>query len=488
LELPLGQIKAFEMSLESLKQRRKVVLYNPKALFFDMPLALLAIGSVLDPDRFEVVIVDGRIEEDAIAKLREHLPNAVCFGVTVLTGAPVRDALDMSAQVRAMAPEVPIIWGGWHTSLFPMQPLQDESFIDVTVQGQGEVTFKELVDRLDKGQPLDGLQGICFRKDGKVVQNPPRALENMDDFAPANYDLIDVEAYFGKKGRRQFDYISSTGCFFRCSFCADPFVFNRKFSAISPARMGEELGKYHARYQFTDINFQDETFFTYAKRSREFAQELIDRKMNVTWAGTMRADQGCRLEDADWQLAKQSGLRRLLIGVESGSQEMMDYLRKDIKIEQVLECAEKCREMGIDVHFPFIVGFPKETDASVAATVAMVKRLSGMSPGFRTPIFYFKPYPGSKITEDAVRDGYVLPATTREWAEFDFGASGPWVSPEKFAFFENFKFYNRLAHNRRGNLLAPLKSLAHWRLRNDNYRFPIERRIVAVLRPELVLS
>ncbi len=202
----------------------------------------------------------------------------------------------------------------------------------------------------------------------------------------------------------------------------------------------------------------------------------------------MRADQGCRMDDSDWQVVRKSGLRRLLIGVESGSQEMMDYLKKDIKIEQVIECAEKCKSLGIDVQFPFIIGFPKETDVSVAATVAMVKKLSRMSPGFRTPIFYFKPYPGSKITEDAVRDGFVMPATTREWAEFDFGVSGPWVSPEKFAFFENFKFYNRLAHNHRGNLLAPLKHIARWRLNRDNYTFPIERKIVEVLRPELVLS
>lgn len=468
--------------------RRKVVLYNPKALFFDMPLALLAIGSQLDPRRFEVVIVDGRLEEDPLETLQRHVQGAVCFGVTALTGLPLRDALDMSAAVKRMAPEVPVVWGGWHVSLFPQQPLQDDSCIDITVQGQGEVTFRELVDRLDRKEALDGLHGICFRKDGKIVQTFARALENMDDFQPSNYDLIDVEAYFRKKGRRQFDYISSTGCFFRCNFCADPFVFNRKFSAISPQRMGQELEQHYRKYRFEDINFQDETFFTYAKRSREFAQELIDRGIRVTWAATMRADQGCRMDAADWRLVKQSGLRRLLIGVESGSQEMMDYLKKDIKVEQVLECAEICRDLGIDVHFPFIVGFPKESTESIAATVDMVKRLSAMSPGFRTPIFYYKPYPGSKVTDDAVKEGYSLPANTREWAEFDFGASGPWVSPEKFAFFENLKFYNRLAHNRRGGLLAPIKSIARWRLRHDNYRLPIERRLVETLRPSVVLS
>jgi anaerobic magnesium-protoporphyrin IX monomethyl ester cyclase len=81
-----------------------------------------------------------------------------------------------------------------------------------------------------------------------------------------------------------------------------------------------------------------------------------------------------------------------------------------------------------------------------------------------------------------------LPATTRAWAEFDFGASGPWVSEEKFTFFENLKFYNRLAHNKRGSMLTPLKRIASWRLRNDNYVFPIERKLVEVLRPQLMLT
>ena len=184
------------MSIDSVRPRKKVVLYNPMALFFDMPLALLAIGSVLDPERYEVVIIDARIEDDPTAKMRAHLPGAVCLGLTVLTGTPLRDALEMSEFAKNIAPDVPVIWGGWHTSLFPQQPLQDETCIDITVQGQGENTFRELVDRLDKNEPLAGLAGICYRHEGKIVQTMPRALEDMDAFAPANYDLIDVEAYW----------------------------------------------------------------------------------------------------------------------------------------------------------------------------------------------------------------------------------------------------------------------------------------------------
>lgn len=473
-----------------MNKRKKVILYNPKAVFFDMPLALLAIGSVLDPEKYEVIVIDGRLNNNVSQALSEHVNDAICFGVSVITGAPISDALEISEKVKKVNPNLPVIWGGWHTSLFPLQPLHDKSFIDITVQGQGENTFKELVEHIAMGESLEEVKGISYRKDGKPLRNPPRPMSDMNDFGPINYDLIDVEAYFKKKNNRQFDYISSIGCFFRCSFCADPFVFQRKFSAISPEKMGEELAHYHKKYQFTDLNFQDETFFTYEKRIKGFAEELINRKIDISWAATMRADQGDRLSSETWNLCKQSGLRRLLIGVESGSQEMMDWMKKDVKLTQVFYCADKCKELGISVIFPFIVGFPGESDESVSETVKVVKKLRSQSKKFDSPIFYFKPYPGSTITKEVVEKGYVLPQTTDEWSNFDYiGSSGPWVSKEKEQFFENFKFYLKLAHSEKRNIAVyPFKELSRWRLKKDRFQFPIEKKVYSMFMNEKKLS
>ena len=275
-----------------MKSRRKIILYNPKAVFFDMPLALLAIGSVIDHNKYEVIIIDARVEENVINLIKQHITDAICFGVTVITGAPINDALYISKKVKSLDPSVPIIWGGWHTSLFPKQPIEDNPFIDITVQGQGEETFRELVDHLEKRISLDDIKGITYRKNKDVFQNPPRPIAAMNSFGRINYNLINVEKYFKKKGKRQFDYISSTGCYFRCAFCADPFVFERKYTAIPAAKIAEDLEYYFRKYGFTDVNFQDETFFTFADRIEEFSKELISKKINISWAATMRADQG----------------------------------------------------------------------------------------------------------------------------------------------------------------------------------------------------
>ncbi|MCK5922825.1 MAG: cobalamin-dependent protein, partial [Methylococcales bacterium] len=204
-------------------RRYKIVLYNPRAVFWTMPLALLAVGSALDRDKYEVVIVDGRI--DPPEKLHHELQDALCLGVTVLTGAPLHDALAVTRTARAKFPELPIVWGGWHPSLFP-EMCAAEPGVTAVVTGQGEETFAEIIECLLAGESLKNVLG-CGYKDGngRVVLNFPRVMRNINHFPQQDYSLIPVEQYFKLKGQRQLDYISSQGCRFRCNFCADPAVF-----------------------------------------------------------------------------------------------------------------------------------------------------------------------------------------------------------------------------------------------------------------------
>lgn len=470
-------------------QRQKVVLYNPRAVFYTMPLGLLAIGSYLDPAHYEVVIVDGRLEADPVGAVLAHLDGALCLGVTVLTGAPIRDAVHVSRAVKARYPELPVIWGGWHPSLFGKECLGEPS-VDITVQAQGEETFGDILARLEHGESLEGCLGCAYRTpEGEARLNPPRPLRNLNTFRAHDYSLIPVPRYYTLKGKRQIDYISSQGCAFRCAFCADPFVYNRKWVGLKPERVGEEAEALWQEYRFDDLSFQDETFFTYADRVEGIADEFLRRQLPITWAGTMRADQGDRLPDAVLAKCKRSGLRRVLIGVESGSQAMMDWIKKDIKLEQVFISAEKCLRHDIAVIFPFIVGFPGESEESVQASLDVAKRLRALSPKFQTPIFYFKPYPGSAITEAAVRSGYQLPCTLDAWADFDFvGSAGPWVSPDRYRRVERFKFYQQIAWDAPKAWDRPVRKLAQWRCRHDFYALPVEKVVSHLVRPPQKLS
>jgi anaerobic magnesium-protoporphyrin IX monomethyl ester cyclase len=471
-------------------KRLKVVLYNPRAVFFTMPLALLAIGSELDPDLYEVVTIDARLDPNAETAVLKHIGEALCLGVTVLTGAPISDALEISRAAKRARPDLTVVWGGWHPSMFSRECLQEPS-VDVTVRGQGEETFAEIVARLARGRPLDDCAGCTVRlDDGSIRENPARPLAQVAGFRAHDYGLIPVERYFELKGKRQLDFISSQGCNFRCAFCSDPFVYGRKWVGLEPVRMAMRLKELWDQYHFDDVNFQDETFFTKADRVEAFADRVVESGLKITWAATMRADQGVRLPDAVWARCRQSGLRRLLVGVESGSNEVLKRIRKDIRIEQVFETARTMLRHGIAGHFPFIVGFPDESDAHVQATLDCAKTLRSMSPDFLTPMYYFKPYPGSALVIDAVARGFRLPQTLEAWATFDYvaGEPGPWVSSEKFELIERFKFFHELAWKRASRGKRALQRLARYRCRKDNYRWPVEMLFTRWLVPAQKLS
>jgi radical SAM superfamily enzyme YgiQ (UPF0313 family) len=467
---------------------QKVVLYNPRAVFFTMPLALVAVGSALDRRRFEVVVVDGRLEADPVARAIAECEGALIFGASVLTGAPLKDALDVTRAVKRARPEVTTVWGGWHPSLFPLECLAEPA-LDVAVAGQGEEALREIADRLAEGQDLEGCLGIAIRKGGRPVSNPPRAIRDLNELPRHDYSLIPVERYFEAKQRRQIDYVSSQGCRFRCGFCADPNVYKRSWTGLSPQRVGDEVADLWRRYGIEEVAFQDETFFTQPARVESICDELLARGLRVPWTATLRADQACRLDEALWRKARGAGLSRVMVGVEAGSQRTLDWMKKDMTVEQVRDTAARLRSHGIAATFNFIVGFPGEPDESVAATLSLMKELRSLSPGFETPVFYYRPYPGTEIAEGARAQGYEFPRSLEEWADFDYvGSRGPWVSEGLFRRVERAKFYARHAYGPSGPLRWPLRAAARWRCRRDFYGFPLEKGLVEWLRPPLPVS
>ena len=469
-------------------RRLKLVLYNPRAVFFTMPLALVAVGSALDPERFEVVIVDGRLEADPVARLVRECEGALLLGVTVLTGAPLRDALDVTRGVKRALPGLSIVWGGWHPSLFPLECLAEPG-LDGVVVGQGEDTLREIAERLSAGQGLEGCPGTAWRFAGGPRLQPPRPLADLNGLPAHDYSLIPVEAYFRAKGRRQLDYVSSQGCRFRCGFCADPNVYQRAWSGLRPERVGSELEGLWRRHGVEEVAFQDETFFTQPSRVEAVCDELLARGVRVAWTATLRADQACRLGDALLAKAARAGLARVMVGVESGSQATLDWMRKDMRVEQVLETAARLERLRLGAIFNFIVGFPGETEESVSASLGLMKRLRSLSPRFETPVFYYRPYPGTQIAQAAQGRGYAFPRSLEEWADFDYvGSRGPWVSEELWRRVEGAKFYARHAFGPSGPLRWPLRLASRWRCRRDYYGFPVEKRLLEWLRPPLAAS
>jgi radical SAM superfamily enzyme YgiQ (UPF0313 family) len=375
---------------------RPIVLYNPRAEGHILPLALVHVGSALPGRR--VVIVDGRLDEDAPARVAELADEAACLGVTVLTGAPILDALRVSRAARARNPRLPIVWGGWHPSLLPEQCVASGA-VDACVSGQGERTFAQAVEAADAGASFEGVAGLTWIRGREVVCNGARPFEDVNRFPAADFRLLDLERYFRFRGVRRLDYCSSQGCPFQCSFCADPMVYRQRWSGLAPERVVSELSEQVRRFRLTEVFFNDDNFFTDLRRTEAICRGLLDAGVRVRWFGTGRADLLRRLTDDQLRLLRESGCYKVNVGAESGSPLLLRQIKKGTLVEEVLEAAEKLHAAGIQARFSFIAGFPQEPPESLQETYRVVKALRRIDGSFETPIYFYAPYPGTELAE-----------------------------------------------------------------------------------------
>lgn len=462
--------------------KREVVLYNPRGESHILPLALVHIGSML-PAR-QVVIVDGRIDGDPEARVASLAREALCLAVTVLTGAPILDALRVTRAAKAARPDLPVIWGGWHPSLLPEQCLAS-GVVDACVNGQGERTFEEIVAALEEGRGFEGVAGVVWRRGGEVVRNPPRPFEDVNRFPRTDFGLLELERYFAFRGVRRLDYCSSQGCPFECSFCADPMVYKQRWSGLRAERVVDEIREHALRHRLSEVFFNDDNFFTDLRRTEAICRGLLAAGVRIRWFGTGRGDLLRRLSRAQLELLRESGCYKVNVGAESGSPELLEQIKKGTLVEEVLETAEKLHSVGIGARFSFIAGFPQEPQDSLAETYRAVKALRKIDGEFETPIYFYAPYPGTELAERMPAIGFQPPQRLEDWEHVDLDHSiGPWISEPVKKWVPRYNFYLRHGYQKPNGSLGRrvLHYAARARTARDFYGLDFERRAADLIK------
>ncbi len=164
--------------------RGKVILFYPA---YDgpplgAPLCLLALASTLREANFDVVMIDAAIEPDYRTRIECEVVDALCIGISVLTGPMIKGAIEVAAAIKSVHPWLPIIFGGWHPTLLPDETLS-EPFVDVVVRGQGEVTIVEVAETLLARRSLEGIAGVSWKSRGRRMHNVDRHVEPLDALA-----------------------------------------------------------------------------------------------------------------------------------------------------------------------------------------------------------------------------------------------------------------------------------------------------------------
>lgn len=411
----------------------KVVLFYPpyEGPPLGPPLSLLSLASPLMEAGFRVAIVDGAIEPDVRRALQKEIPGALCLGVSFLTGSMIRSAVEITGFVRTLNPELPIIFGGWHSSLLPAQTLAHEG-VDILVRGQGEESILDLAIHLREGKSVETVRGISFKSGGKVVQNADRPVQNVNNLPSPAFSLGNFDAYEKRTGLRKLPYASSVGCPYACHYCTDQVFYERRFNAYTTARVVSEVPELVSRFRLSEVAFLDSNFPVNVKRAVEIARGFIDSRVNFGWTFQASTDLLCRMSDEEVSLLGEAGVTHMGFGTESASEEVLTLMnKKHQRIDEMYETARKSEQAGIRVTFNLILGYPGETEPDRVETFRVMTDIARIYSNVSFSPNIFTPYPGIPIWPQLKDMGVREPQSLEEWADVDLGSNHlPWLQGE----------------------------------------------------------
>lgn len=410
-----------------------------------IPLGLLAISTFLEKEGYDIRIYHSYDKNEYLEAI-EHLDKAIAVGITAMTGYQIYDGLLFADLVRKKNPKVPIIWGGIHPTIMPVQTAE-HSLVDIVIKGAGEDAFTELIHYLDHGKSYEQVAGICFKKDGKVINNPLRPWKSINEYPALPYHLLKetMERYLKKSAfaEKNLSYITSSGCPFRCSFCfLASNSMTSKWDAYPAERVVAEIEDLVYTFKIDGIEIRDSNFFVNAQRIIDICNGLINKKIKVNLSCVNgRAEQLIKYDDEIWWLFKAAGIREILIGAESGDQEILDLINKKSSVAAILECEKKAKKFGINTVNSFMTSFPPPIDNrckikkflkdELNKTVSLIHQIFQINHLANILLFFYTPYPGTPMYNLSVKRGFKEPADFEEWCKVDLDNKvTPWTDQQ----------------------------------------------------------
>lgn len=284
---------------------------------------------------------------------------------------------------------------------------------DYIIQGEGEITLKELISALRKKEPVTLINGIVFRDHEKTIKNGKRpVLRNLDELPLPAWDLADIDAYKAvwKQSNKAFtlNIATTRGCPFKCNWCAKP-IYGNRYNSHSPQYIAQHIAYLKEHYEVTNFWMCDDIFGLKPNWVQEFNKELKTANLTISYYIQSRVD--LLLKEDTIEALAQSGLREVWVGAESGSQKILDAMDKQTKVEQIYEATKLLKKKGVKVAFFIQFGYLGETKEDIEKTVTMIKELVPDDIGISVSY----PLPGTSFY-DKVKDDLKLKAN---WTDSD---------------------------------------------------------------------
>ncbi|MBM4353038.1 MAG: radical SAM protein [Deltaproteobacteria bacterium] len=365
-----------------------------------LPMSIAYLGAVLEKGGHQVILIDQiarRLSNSDLVQVLKH-EQVAAAGFSLLT-TTVSNVLDTVALIRKELPAVRIVMGNHHASLFAQDMLANGA-ADLIVRGEGENTLLETIDALDAGSDLGKVEGLSWKRDGKVIHNPQRpVIADLDSVPRPAWHLVDLfdqrymELPLIGVYSTPLPVMASRGCPFHCVFCSQDTQY-KKVRLRQTVKVVDEVEELVDQYGFEWFGFND-AYFPWTKRQGfEFADELIRRGLHkrIRWITESRVDM---VDDELMLRLRESGLSVIFFGFESGNQRVLDLAGKRTTLAQAEKAAKAARRAGVVVMGFFMLGLPGDTLESCWDTVNFAIRLDCDFAKFAITI----PYPGSPLYE-----------------------------------------------------------------------------------------
>lgn len=431
---------------------RRLLLVYPSmgmsgALVRHIPLSLLYAAIDALKAGFAVDIVDVRLNP---AGWREDINrrisgDTILVGISVMTGTPVRSALEITRWLKAQHPGLPVVWGGPHVTFCGAEVLAEPD-IDFAVCSYGSLPLCRLACHLrgdSDALQLQQIPALLFRDvvTAEVRSNPLDHTFEIPDYRDIPYHLVEAELdRYGQldAAERIFPLYSSMGCPYHCSFCSSPAQYagmEKKYLPISAHEVVDHVEYVHSRYSAGYIYFIDDDSFVDLAHVTAIIDEIARRGIHVRlgFRGA-RVDEILRMDDDFLSKLAAAGTTILHIGAESGSQRMLDLMRKGCTVADIVQVNRRlARHPEITAAYNWVVGVPTETVEDLKKTRDLILLLLQENPAaiIFAPNTY-RPLPGTELYELAAGHGYQRPERPDDWinieVEGDFRL--PWLSSE----------------------------------------------------------
>lgn len=345
--------------------------------------------------------------EDLSAILGEFDPEMVVMDTSTPS---ITSDLQVAEQVALGLPRARMFLVGTHVSAMPLHVLGQAPFLSAVAVGEYDLSLL----RVAEGEDLLHIPGLAVNTpDGPVLTGPPDLVEDLDSLpflADVYLRHLRPEDYFFAAARfPSVMTITSRGCPFKCSFCVWPQVLHPGgYRSRSPENVAREF-KLIADYfpHVREIVVEDDTFSVDSRRVSEVAQALVAAGSRLPWTANTRAN----LSLEAMRSMKDAGCRMLIVGYESGSQEILNGVSKGTTVDQNLEFSQRARKAGLMVHGCFMVGNPGETRESMEQTLSMALRLKPDTAQF----FPIMAYPGTRLFDEYQREGLLGTTDFSRW-------------------------------------------------------------------------